>query len=180
MEVIARVIPIGIKASDGSIFPRKVVVEYLESDAYRSRMASRTCLGGVTHGNRDDKINKYEIVPAVDHMLLNQNITHYVSKMWIDGDWLYAHLHIFPPDIFEGTPNAQWIRLIRALLAQNIEIPVSAVVIGQWQNNVCTQIKDIIGVDFTLDPGFEGARVILQNHGAKINTFSKKNKRIYL
>jgi len=179
MEVIARIIPIEKKASDGSIFPRKVVVEYLESESYKNRMASRTCLGGVTHGNRDDKINKYSIVPSVDHMLINQNITHYVSRMWIDGDWLYGMLYVFPPEIFDGTPNAQWIRMLRGLLANNVEVPVSAVVVGEWHNNVCQKIKDIAGVDFTLDPGFEGAKVLLRQSNNKIQTYSNKNKNLY-
>ncbi|MEM4483661.1 MAG: hypothetical protein QXS19_07065, partial [Candidatus Methanomethylicia archaeon] len=51
--VEAKIIPIERKAVDGSIFSRKVLMDYLNSESYRYRMETKTMLGGITHINRD-------------------------------------------------------------------------------------------------------------------------------
>jgi len=170
MEIKARILPIEQKASDGSIFPRKVLIDYLESDTYKHRIATRTCLGSITHGNRDQKTNKFSLVPAVDQMLLNMMITHYVSKMYIEGDWLCGTIVLLPIEPFEGTQVGNWIKMVRGLVMTGIELPVSAVVVGEWQKDLCTKIYDIPGVDFTLDPGFKKAGLVLRTN----KTYSKR------
>jgi len=175
--VKARILPFNKRAADNSVFSREVIVKYLESPQYEFRMSSRTCLGGITHINRDKNTSPSEIIAVVDQFLLNKALTHVVTEMYIEGDWLCGTLELFDENLFVGTEVEKNIRFIKGLLQSNIQLPVSAAVFGKWNNNICVELIDISGVDFTLDPGFEGAGVILPNKNTQaISTrpFSKK------
>jgi hypothetical protein len=158
----AQIIPINKPATDGSIFKRDVVERYLESAQYNFRKNTRTCLGSITHLYRDKKNVPSDIIAVSDQMLLSRVITHYVSEMHIEGGWLVGTIVLLNEDLFEGTTTYESIRFIKSLLKSGIEVPISATVLGNWSGNQCTEILDISGVDFTLEPGFDQARVLLK------------------
>lgn len=157
--VEAKIIPIEKKAVDGSIFSRKVLMDYLNSDAYRYRMETKTMLGGITHINRDKERSPSDIIAVVDQMLLNRAITHYVSKLEIKGDWLVGEIRFLDENLMDSQ-TAECIRFIKGLILNGVMVPVSASVLADWAGDRAIRIIDIAGVDFTLDPGFERAGVI--------------------
>ncbi len=172
MTIKARILPFNKRAADGSIFSREVIAKYLESAQYEFRMNTRTCLGGITHINRDKDKSPSEIIAVVDQFLLNKAITHVVTEMYIEGDWLCGTIELFDENLFAGTEVATNIKFIKGLLQSGVNLPVSAAVFGKWNNNICVELLDISGVDFTLDPGFEGAGVILP--GRNISSISTR------
>ncbi|MCS7318079.1 MAG: hypothetical protein NZZ41_07240 [Candidatus Dojkabacteria bacterium] len=168
MKVTCKVFPIGKPAaSDGSIFTRNVIDEFLKSDLCKHRLQTKTCVGAITHIHRDKKLIKSEIVAVVDQMLLNKAITHYVTDFYIEGDWLMADMKMLDENLMDSQ-SAENIKFIKGLLLNGIEIPVSATVIANWTGNKATKLIDIPGIDFTLDPGFDYAGVV------KINDIRKQ------
>lgn len=174
MKILARILPADKKASDGSYFPKNVILEYLDSPQYHFRMRSRTCLGAVTHAYRDKDLVRSKVIAVLDEMLLNRIITHYVEEMWFENGWLMGNIVLLNPDVIEEPEATRWIKYVRGLVMNGIEIPVSAFVAGIWNGDKCEKIVDIAGVDFTLDPGFEGASIILDK--SRIKEESLENK----
>lgn len=159
MRFIAKAFPVGKAAADGSIFPKNVVEEYLNSDRFKQRLAARMILGSVTHAYRDEETLPSKVVAVEDQMLLSQVITHYATDVYIEGDWVYMELEMLDEKSLEDTEAYKWIKFIKALLMAGIRLPMSVAVLARWNKNVCEEIIQISGIDFTLDPGFAGAGV---------------------
>lgn len=161
MRTLAKIIPADTKATDGSYFPKQTLIDYLNSPQYHYRMASNTCLGSVTHAYRDPDNLRSKVIATIDEMLLNKIITHYVAEMFYKDGWLMGYIQLLDHTKIQDEEAASWIKYIEGLLRNGIQLPVSAFVAGKWDGDRCVQIIDIAGVDFTLDPGFKGASVIL-------------------
>jgi len=157
--VRCKVIPIEKKATDGSIFSKKVLLEYLQSDMYKYRIENKLMVGGITHLNRDESRTPSRIIAISDQMLLNKSITHYVTELYIQNDWMYGTIKFLDEKIMDED-SAKNIRFIKGLLLNGIYVPVSASVVAEWRGNVAVRVYDILGIDFTLEPGFQGAGVI--------------------
>ncbi len=163
MRILAKIIPADVRATDGSFFPRQVLLNYLNSPQYEYRKKSKTCLGAVTHAYRDKDLTRSRVIAVIDEILLNRIITHFVDEMFFEDNWLMGYIQLLDFNKIGDEEAVRWIRYIEGLLRNGIELPVSAFVAGKWDGDACVQIIDIAGVDFTLDPGFKGASVILND-----------------
>lgn len=161
IRVLARIIPAETKAVDGSYFTKESIINYLSSPQYFFRKNSKTCLGAVTHAYRDKELTRSNAIAVIDELLLNRIITHYVDEMFFEDNWLMGYIQLLNPELIGDPEASSWIRYIEGLIKNGIELPVSAFVAGKWQGDKCLEIVDIAGVDFTLDPGFKNASIIL-------------------
>lgn len=161
LKVLVKLFSTEEQASDGSTIPRKSVEEYLSSSDYQLIINDKLSLGGVTH--KDRKLNpEYEgVVGMDDQVLINDNCTHYISKIFFkDNDpFIYAILRVFDPDKFAGKRKDNIINL-RGLLESGVKPPVSVVIQALWSpSNVAERIIRVKGCDYTQNPAFDGAGV---------------------
>jgi hypothetical protein len=161
MKVDVRLVPLGVKASDGSIISKEVFNKYLNSNNYKDRFASKNFLGGSTHINRNDasQLDEGGVIGEGDEMLLNGNITHIVEEFWIAKDpedkldYMCCRLEIMDnPDEYEGK-SKEYIKTLVRLLKRGVMLPVSIVIKAVWDDeDRARQIVDILGLDITLSP----------------------------
>lgn len=162
----------GIPASDGSIIPRDVVEQYINSEKYRNDIASRNMLGTLTH-----RVRNLANAPASAGTALSKTIgkddlmlmvdvaapTHYIEKLYIESDgWCYADIKILDEEGFDD--NAiQNIRRLKGLLKQGVKPGVSAIILGYWKNDsgsdYLTRLAGLKSLDITLSPSWKSAQV---------------------
>ena len=82
VKFLVRLFDTTTKAADGSVIPRGVCEEYLQSDDYKEVMQNKIAWGGITH--KDRKIDpKYDgIIGIDDQVLVSENASHYLTKMY--------------------------------------------------------------------------------------------------
>lgn len=162
MQVLLKLFNMEAQAADGSTIPRSSVEKYLASKDYKEVIDKRLALGGVTH--KDRKVDpKYEdTIAPDDQILVDENVTHYISKIYIkSGDpYCYAEIQVLDPKDYSGKRKDN-IENLMADLRSGIKLPCSVVIRAMWSySNVAEEIIRISGVDFTLGPSFEGSGTI--------------------
>lgn len=177
MQVKVRLFSVGgIPASDGSLIPRRVVEEYLNSDRYKDDIKSKKLLGSLSHKCRSWGVvpsNKFNpsIIKTVgkDDQLITVGTgaspTHVVEKLWIDDTdgWVYALATIFDEKGMDDEA-IQNTRRLRYLLSNHVLISTSAVILGYWNsdNGKDTLAKMVAcrGFDFTLNGSWKDSQVV--------------------
>lgn len=161
MKVLLKLFSTESKAQDGSVIPKRSCDEYLNSEDYKLIIQNKLSLGGVTHKDRDPEKYSGSVGPD-DQILINDNITHYITKCFFkEGDPnLYAFIETFNPENFSGLRRDNIQNLI-GLLKEGVNLPVSVVIHALWSTKeVAEKIIRIKGVDFTMNPSFSGAGTI--------------------
>lgn len=159
MDVLLRLFSTEEKAADGSTIPRSSVEQYLQSDDYKQIIEDHISVGGRTHKDRKPRPEYEGLVGPNDQVMISDNITHYITKIFLkDNDPIcYGIIHILDPDDYGGKRRENIKNLIGDLKA-GMKIPVSIVISALWSyDNVAEKISRIRGVDFTFDPSFGSA-----------------------
>lgn len=183
MKVLLKVFNTNEEASDGSRIPKNVCEQYLLSEDYRTIISDKLALGGVTHKDRKLRQDLEGIIGKDDQILVNDNITHYISKLFFkDNDpFLYALIETFDPELFIGKRKENIINLIGSLKS-GIKFPISVVIQARWNmRNIAEQIIRILGIDFTLNPAFEGAgtQKLMSNTLTPVNSLSGISEKMF-
>lgn len=172
MRIVVRLFPLDSRASDGSIVPKTSFLEYQNTPRYKDRKKNKNFYGGSTHLNRNDarKESSGGVVGESDELLYSGNITHIIEDYFVRMDpdekkeYVYAVAEVMTnPDEYEGK-GKELIKTLARLLNRGVQLPVSVVISAVWKNDVAVKIKDILGFDFTLSPGYNAARVISIEH----------------
>ena len=177
MQIKCKLLSVGgIKASDGSLVPRRVFEEYLASDEYKNAIESRKLLGTLSHAARSAAGFKGDFNPAVsksigkeDTMILVGNKTaptHYITKIWIDDSdqWVWCTANTLDPKYMDDEA-VQNIKRLEGLLRNGVKPGISAVILGYWDskgNAGCDTLKKLVklkGFDITLSPSWVDAGV---------------------
>lgn len=163
MKVLLKLFNMLKPAADGSTIPRTSVEQYLASDDYKTIIADKIALGGVTHKDRKVQ-DKYDgLVGPDDQILISSNATHYIEKIFLnpdDPEYCYAIVQVLDPEKYEGERKANIKNLI-ADLESGVKLPCSVVIQALWSyENVAEKIIRIKGVDFTINPSFEGSGTV--------------------
>lgn len=161
MKITVKLFPLDKKASDGSSVPRKVFLEYINSEEFKVRMDSKLMLGGLTHGDRSEP-DADTGLGEFDQLLIQGNITHYVTKLYIGKDgFVYADAVIMDDvSMYEGVSKENILTLIR-LLKAGIKLPVSIVIKAYWNDkDEAEKIVFIGGFDMVMSPGYAGAKIV--------------------
>lgn len=159
MDVLIRLYDMVHPAADGSIISREVTNKYLASDDYETIIKDRIALGGKTHKDRVATEENRQVIGPDDEVLVKRNSLFYIKKIFTkpDSDFCWAIIHIYDPDNFSGELRDEIINL-RAMLKEGTKLPCSVVIQAIWSpSNECLEIIRIKGVDFTLNPSFQGA-----------------------
>lgn len=146
-------------ASDGSVIPRYIVEEYLNSDTYKNSIESGSVLCSLTHLNRNLKANK-DLESATgtigkdDALMIHRSAVGKIIKIYLPDDpqdeWVYGICKLFDEELMDKE-SAENIRYIKGLIRNGVKCSTSAVVIGFWsQSEVCEKLISIKGNDFTL------------------------------
>jgi len=145
----------------GTMFPHKVITEYLDSDRCKKRLNDKMMLGSLTHKYRYGA-EETEGLGADDRMLDNGVIIFCITKLWLEGNNLMATIEIF--DDYEDYSDDQvgTIKQLVRLLKHGVSVPISIVTDADWSKDEeeMLYLYDIIGADITLNPAFVGAKVI--------------------
>lgn len=174
---------VGIPASDGSIIPRDVVEQYINSEKYRNDIESRNMLGALTHRVRNLSNAPTSAGTALsktigkDDLLLLPDVsapTHYIEKVYIENDgWCYADIKILDEEGFDD--NAiQNIRRLKGLLKQGVKPGVSAVIVGYWRgdsgSDYLERLVSLKSCDITMNSSFKNAQIteIYDDNGEKM------------
>lgn len=168
----------GIPASDGSIVPRDVMQQYIDSAECKKDLEDHVMLSSLTHACRavqsiyPDNPGLSKVIAKDDSLLLtgdnkiSTTPTHYVDKLYIENDgWLYAEIQFLKED---GLDDAaiQNIRRITGLLKNGVMCHTSAVILGFWKaspgtkTDVLSKCVKIKGVDFTLGSSWKDSQVV--------------------
>lgn len=177
MQIKCKLLSVGgIKASDGSLVPRRVFEEYLASDEYKNAIKSRKLLGTLSHAARSAAGFKGDFNPAVsksigkeDTMILVGNKTaptHYITKIWIDDSdqWVWCTATTLDSRYMDDEA-VQNIKRLEGLLRNGVKPGISAVILGYWDskgNAGCDTLKKLVklkGFDITLSPSWVDAGV---------------------
>lgn len=177
MQIKCKLLSVGgIKASDGSLVPRRVFEEYLASDEYKNAIKSRKLLGTLSHAARSGAGLKGDFNPGVsktigkeDTMILVGNKTaptHYITKIWIDDSdqWVWCTATTLDPKYMDDEAQ-QNIKRLEGLLRNGVKPGISAVILGYWDNKGstgCDTLKRLVklkGFDVTLSPSWVDAGV---------------------
>ena len=117
MKVLCKILGLGDRypASDGSVIPKQVMEEYLNSETYQKTIEQKTMISSLTHRCRNlssvfpDKPALKSTVGKDDAMLIlggDESVptpTHVVTKLFIgDDDWLYGEIESFDPELFDN------------------------------------------------------------------------------
>lgn len=162
MKVLLKLFSTEEQASDGSRIPRYSCEEYLLSEDYKLIIQDKLSLGGITHKDRKLDSQYDGVIGMDDQILVNDNVTHWISKMFFkEGDpFLYAFIEIFDPELFTGKRRENIVNLL-GMLKTGVKLPVSVVIQALWSTmNVAEKIIRIKGVDFTNNPAFAGAGTV--------------------
>lgn len=168
----------GIPASDGSIVPRDVMQQYIDSEECKKDLRDHVMLSSLTHACRavqsiyPDNPGLSKVISKDDSLLLlgdnkiNVTPTHYVDKLYIENDgWLYAEIQFLKEDGLDDA-SIQNIRRITGLLKNGVYVHTSAVILGFWKaspgtkTDVLSKCVKIKGVDFTLGSSWKDSQVV--------------------
>lgn len=162
MHLLAKLVPLGEPAHDKSVITETSMREYLDSDKFRSSLKNGRLIGGMTHTDRQDESGNLK--PLSDRLLLSSNITHYVTDLHIDKGWLMCDVELEDDLSLYSGKALDYITTILRFINNKLELSVSIVVDAEWDEeqgyDISKTINTIYGFDFTITPGFEGAKII--------------------
>lgn len=160
MKVLLKLYSTEDYAADGSRIPRKSTEEYLQSDDYQLIIRDKIAIGGVTHKDRRLSPEYKGIVGCDDQVLINDNATHYFTKIFMKGPedpFVYGEIEFFDPDLFTGKRRDNILNMM-GLVKSGVKVPVSIVIHALWDTlNVAQKIIRIKGVDWTMNNSFPNA-----------------------
>ena len=170
MKAIAKLFSLNTPACDGSIIPTRVFEEYLSSPMYKETMEDHTALGAITHYNRKPHSDEKGVIGKDDRNLMitpqgekGGCFTHYISKMWIEGEWAMGEITFLNEDVMD-TEARENIRRVKGLIENGINLNGSAVIIAYWNsqggNDYAAKIQKISGWDFTANASFAGSKIV--------------------
>ena len=177
MKVLCKILGLGDRypASDGSVIPKQVMEEYLNSETYRKTIEEKSMLSSLTHRCRNlsavfpDKPALSKVIGKDDSLLCVSPEapvpTHVVTKLFIgDDDWLYGEMEIFNPELFDGFAKENIKRLL-GLLRSGVKLHTSCVVIAYWSQqkngvDLCKRIQEIRGVDATCNASWKDSHIV--------------------
>lgn len=176
MRLRVRCCPLGKPAADGSIVSVEVAREYLQSEDYKLSVDGRLTLGYLTHRGR-----QLQTLPAAagNTAALSKTVgkddagliiadgapsfTHYVESFYIDDDvqedtcpWLCAVVKVLDEDGFDEKA-ADNIKRLKALIRSGVRLTCSLVIVAFWggsNSELCSKIKRISSLDWTINPSF--------------------------
>ena len=184
MKAIAKLFSLNTPACDGSIIPTRVFEEYLSSPMYKETMEDHTALGAITHYNRKPHSDEKGVIGKDDRNLMitpqgekGGCFTHYISKMWIEGEWAMGEITFLNEDVMD-TEARENIRRVKGLIENGINLNGSAVIIAYWNsqggNDYAAKIQKISGWDFTANASFVGSKIVKVIEKDEEKTFSEK------
>lgn len=168
MRIEVRLFPLNTPAADGSIIPKKAFLDYISTEGFKERLKAKNFYGGSTHKNRNKSRREDSggVVGEGDELLQSGNITHIIDNFFIrrnpqNGiEYVHATAEVMTdPDEYDGESKGLIMTLNR-LLSRGVQLPVSVVISARWKNDVAVIIKDILGFDFTLSPGYAKAGIV--------------------
>ncbi len=185
MKAIAKLFSLNTPACDGSIIPTRVFEEYLSSPMYKETMEDHTALGAITHYNRKPHADEKGVIGKDDRNLMitpqgekGGCFTHYISKMWIEGEWAMGEITFLNEDVMD-TEARENIRRVKGLIENGINLNGSAVIIAYWNsqggNDYAAKIQKISGWDFTANASFAGSKIVKVIERDEEKTFSEKS-----
>lgn len=185
MKAIAKLFSLNTPACDGSIIPTRVFEEYLGSPIYRETMEDHTALGAITHYNRKPHSDEKGVIGKDDRNLMitpsgekGGCFTHYISKMWIDGEWAMGEITFLDESVMDSEAQEN-IRRVKGLIKNGVNLNGSAVIIAYWNNqggkDYAAKIQKISGWDFTANASFVGSKIVkvIDDEESTKRTFSK-------
>ena len=183
MKAIAKLFSLNTPACDGSIIPTRVFEEYLSSPMYKETMEDHTALGAITHYNRKPHSDEKGVIGKDDRNLMitpqgekGGCFTHYISKMWIEGEWAMGEITFLNEDVMD-TEARENIRRVKGLIENGINLNGSAVIIAYWNsqggNDYAAKIQKISGWDFTANASFAGSKIVKIIERDEEKTFSE-------
>ena len=183
MKAIAKLFSLNTPACDGSIIPTRVFEEYLSSPMYKETMEDHTALGAITHYNRKPHADEKGVIGKDDRNLMitpqgekGGCFTHYISKMWIEGEWAMGEITFLNEDVMD-TEARENIRRVKGLIENGINLNGSAVIIAYWNsqggNDYAAKIQKISGWDFTANASFAGSKIVKIIERDEEKTFSE-------
>jgi hypothetical protein len=183
VKAIAKLFSLNTPACDGSIIPTRVFEEYLSSPMYEETMEDHTALGAITHYNRKPHSDEKGVIGKDDRNLMitpqgekGGCFTHYISKMWIEGEWAMGEITFLNEDVMD-TEARENIRRVKGLIENGINLNGSAVIIAYWNsqggNDYAAKIQKISGWDFTANASFAGSKIVKIIERDEEKTFSE-------
>lgn len=162
MRVLLRLFTCVSPASDGSVIPKRVVTEYLQSEEYKNSMDKGLTLMSLTHRDRNLKASPngdllHATVGKDDNVILNHSAIGRLEKIFLSDDpsdeWCYGIGYIFDESVMDEK-SAEAIRQVKGLIKNGVKLTSSAVIIGLWsQDEVCEKLINVKGNDITLNLG---------------------------
>lgn len=163
MKVLLKLYSTEDSAADGSRIPRKQTEDYLASEDYKILIKDKLGFGGVTHKDRRLDPQYKGIVGQDDQVLINDNATHYFTKIFMKDatdPFVYGEVEFFDPELFIGR-RKEIIQNLIGDIKSGVKIPVSIVIHAVWNSmNVAERIIRIKGVDFTMNNSFPNAGIV--------------------
>ena len=177
MKVLCKILGLdNVPASDGSIIPRRVMEEYLASDAYKKSIEEKSMISSLTHRCRNlsavfpNKPALQKTVGKDDSLLIvDENAptpTHVVTRLFINDkdNWLYGEMEILDENLFDPIAKAN-IQRLKGLLHSGILLSSSAVVVAYWEKRrdgteLGSRIAAIKGVDLTVNPSWKDSHIV--------------------
>lgn len=176
MRISVRFWDCNVPASDGSRISLDVFKEYLASPQYKEAIESRSMLSSLTHRSRNLKaspadyqnmkgtVGNDDILLCVDHNTPAPIM--YIEEIYHDpqSGWMCATAKVLDENLADED-MAKQIRRFKALLREGVKPGVSCVIVGFWSGegssgDVCKKIKQIKGIDITLNPSQREARLL--------------------
>lgn len=170
MKAIAKLFSLNTPACDGSIIPTRVFEEYLGSPMYKETMEDHTALGAITHYNRKPHSDEKGVIGKDDRNLMitphgekGGCYTHYISKMWIEGEWAMGEITFLDESVMDSEAQEN-IKRVKGLIKNGVNLNGSAVIIAYWNtqggNDYAAKIQKISGWDFTANASFAGSKIV--------------------
>lgn len=148
-------------ATDGSLIPRRVVEEYINSDSYKDAIDKHLMLGSVTHSNRVLPSDKKNVIGKDDMILLDNSAVCCVERIFVENDgWTYCVIRFFDEELMDDA-SKQRIRQMKGLIRNGVKISGSAVIVAYWSSEeLCEKIVKVSGYDFTLNSAFHDSGIV--------------------
>ena len=174
MKCWFKVLNLNAPASDGSTVPYDVLQSYIDSEDCKKALRDHTMVSSLTHRCRNlrsvfpDKPELSKVVGRDDAMLVVDPqappITHYITKLEIRNNWLYAEAKILDEDGLDDT-TIQNIRRLKGLIKNGIKVYCSCILLGLWKSqgkgtDILSKLVAFKGCDITMNPSWNGAGLV--------------------
>ena len=181
-------------ASDGSYIPENVWAEYIRSDRSKEALEDGSMLCTLTHRSRSlDSLPEGQgklksVIGKDDGVLIvtdnNPAPVMKISRLWMEGDKVYAEAEVFDEGLFDPA-MANQIRRFKGLLRSGVKLGCSCVLVCYWEpdgsgHDIGKKIQRLKAVDVTVNPSCPDSKIlgILEDGDeAYEDTFSERDSR---